>query len=466
MVVSIKLVNYKQHKNFTFHPDKKSFFLIADSGQGKTVIIDAIRVSLGLGTFDQDALSAGEETGLLSVTHDFGDGHLYTVSRRLSKSAKKGSLRFEIRDENGGEHVLDKLLKRVLGIAYAMQFDYNKYFYECKSTEARTEHLIQVVAGDRGLLNLRSIRARIKDRHAIGGKMETYSSLLESAKLNADTLEEDKEKYDAPKSDEHYIEYAPYKEAKEQLIDQAQLEQDLSMVVDININYAMKAIELDDCEKEIADLQQKLKDAKEKQKDIKKYLRENANDIPYQLDLETELASAETQNARVQPIVDKELQNAKEYVMLFNQRRHEFMTGLGYLKEFLELKEQWDTIQASIDELENENLKIFKERIPVERISFQNDTVMYLCNDGLLRELCFPNISKGESIGIAVQIQRALNPNGNNLVIIPEAQSMGSALDEVVEECHKYGVQYIAEVTERKQKLSVVLEEEYFKNNL
>ncbi|HTB30809.1 MAG TPA: hypothetical protein VK808_02215, partial [Bacteroidia bacterium] len=59
------------------------------------------------------------------------------------------------------------------------------------------------------------------------------------------------------------------------------------------------------------------------------------------------------------------------------------------------------------------------------------------------------------------QIQRAINPAGINLIVVPEAQSLGSGMDEIIEECNSLGVQYIMEVTERKQPFKIKFEEEF-----
>jgi hypothetical protein len=168
----------------------------------------------------------------------------------------------------------------------------------------------------------------------------------------------------------------------------------------------------------------------------------------------------------LQPQIDAALMIAEGEVNQFNQERTKFQTGLQYLETFKVLNDSWTVLQNDIIKLEAENEQIFKAKFNIPELSIgEDESILYLCPDGVKRELAFPNVSKGRSIRIAAEIQRILNPDGINFIVIPEGQSLGSGLYEVIEECKKFGFQYIVEITERKQDFKIVFEEEYLKSD-
>jgi hypothetical protein len=56
-----------------------------------------------------------------------------------------------------------------------------------------------------------------------------------------------------------------------------------------------------------------------------------------------------------------------------------------------------------------------------------------------------------------------IGKNGDNFIIIPEAQSLGSALDEIIKECDKYHMQALIEYTERNEEFKMVFVDEFIK---
>jgi hypothetical protein len=104
-------------------------------------------------------------------------------------------------------------------------------------------------------------------------------------------------------------------------------------------------------------------------------------------------------------------------------------------------------------------------KIPIPGLTIEDiDDKNIILYEG--RELCFENISKGRSIRLAIEIQRAINPKGSHIVMIPEAQSLGSQLDEILAECKEYGIQAIIELTERKQEFHIEFEDEFLDDKI
>lgn len=462
MVTDVKLINYKIHRDFQFSPNGKSFAIVGDSGTGKSTLIDVILMSLGVIPFDKKCLSDGAESGRMEVTHDFGDGNKYTVKRRFSK---KGVMRFEVTDQNGGDHTMEVLLGKVLGKAFTnTYFDYRKYFHDCKTSAARFEYMVRAVGGDVVLDNNRTINRKIDERNTIGGKRSTFETLLEqNTILDPDKLDEQEVYYAKLKTLDDIYEDETYKQLESQLIQKESLELDLEIVSESNDKYKKAELREVAIDTEIAELERQIRELKAEKKDSQKWRKQNPADFEFEKELAEQIAKADEQNAELYPKIKQAKDAAQERINTYNYEYNQFNTGLGYLQEFLSLNEKWNTINDSIEKLREDNDKLFRERLAIPEITItEDDVVMYTFPDGVQRELALPNVSKGQSVGITAKIQSVLNPKGLNMIMIPEGKSMGSGLDEVIAECNNLGIQYIVEITERKKEVKIVFEEKEF----
>jgi hypothetical protein len=464
MVTGVRITNYKKIRDYKFTPGGKSFYVVGDTEEGKSTLIEVIESSLMMKKFDPNPLTNGTEAGSTEVDYDLGDGHTYTVKRKYNK--KSGLLRFEVVDENGGEHKLKPLLERLFGLAFInKRFDYTAYFYQAKSSEARTEYFINAIGGDTVLLNSRKIKVRVKERQELAKDMEFYKVLIEKSILEPETLADDIEKYKEPKTLESVEEYAPYAELKAQLKDKDVLQETYEAVKQENELYDAKVARNAEIDAEILELQERIRVLKAEKKEVKKHIDTMPPDYEQQKKLEEELLQADQHNSELAPKIDEARRAGLAEINEFNQNRLEFNNAVEHYKMLMGLMKKYDEIETDVTALREKNKEAFKSRVPLPEITYDedNELILYTGEDGIAREMCFPHVSKGRSITIAAQIQRALNPKGNNLIVIPEGQSLGSGLDSIVEELNNFGVQYIVEVTERKQKLSVLFEEEYLK---
>src|SRR4051812_44983632 len=198
-VISVRLKNYKQHRDLSITPNGQSFFVVGDTDLGKTTLLDLIEASLMLRPFDEDFISDGAEAGKIEVEHEL-DGINYTIIRERKRNQKVAS-RFIVKDSNGGEHKLKALLEKIFGAAFTNSyFDHRKYFYEFKSSKDRYEYMVKAIGGDPVLSNNRLIKIHKEKRHAIGGDRTPIIALLSRSILDPDTLVQDREKYATAKT--------------------------------------------------------------------------------------------------------------------------------------------------------------------------------------------------------------------------------------------------------------------------
>lgn len=457
-VLSVKAKNYKKLKSLHINPNGKSFFVVGDTEEGKSTLLEIIESSLQLAPFPSNPLSDDEDAGGYEVVHLL-NGEEYTVKREFTREG--GLKRFTMTDRKGFSAAPSTVLNNIFGKAFInAHFDYKAYFYGCTTSFQRTEYVIKAFGGNTVLENIKIINTKTRERGAIGTDKTTFETLLKGSILNPETLELDLLKYAEPKDIKSAYGDPEYLRLQEELVDKDKLELDLSVISDFNKKHDITSQRNIDIADRIKLLEQEIKDLKGEKKDNEKWLKDNPKDLEFEQEIIAKIDEADLFNEAKQTEIDTALQLAIDGINLFNQNKFAFDTGITYLEKFQELDEKWDELDKEITELEEINDKILHDSLPIPELSIVNDVIMY---EG--RELCFPNISKGRSIRITAQIQRILNPKGNNLIIIPEGQSLGSGLDEVIEECKNFGVQYIVEITERKQPFQIKFEDEFLKKD-
>lgn len=460
MIISVKAINYKMHHNIDVKLNGESFFLVGDWETGKSTFLEMIESSLGLIPFADDPLTKGAPSGVLEVVHDFGDGNLYTVRRRFNPN---GLMRFEVTDQNGGSHTLTPLLQKIFGKAFTnASFDYKKYFYECKSKEARYEYFVKTLGGEPVLVNKKTIKEKTSKRAALNNEKATYLTLLNESIVDPDIIDEQQVKYNEPKLIEDAFSDPEVVKIVNQVNELNKAIQDYELAKECNEKVTVLVSRNETIDIELKALQDLIKDLNTEKKRNEKAIKANPGDFDYERELALEAEAATIEIAELEAGFDHVLNIAKVGIAQFNQEQADFKNGLKYFERFTKANNEWNLLDQEISDLEAENDKLFKEQLGIPEISISaDDEIMYKGVDGVARELCFPNVSKGRSIAITAQIQRALNPGGKNFIIIPEGQSLGSGLDEVIEECKKFNMQYIVEVTERKQNFQIKFEEQY-----
>jgi hypothetical protein len=455
-VIKVKAWNYMLQKDLNVQLDGKSFFVVGDSETGKSTFLQIIEESLMLKPFTKNPISDGEKEGGIEVTHDFGDGNLYTVRRTFSRDNKK-LRRFEIIDQHGKSEALQPVLERIFGKAFFnTYFDFKTYFYEKRTEKERFEYFIKAVGGEQVLTNNTKYNRKNESRDNVGGQRITYKSLLSQSPINPETLESDfahfmqeKTIADADKA---------YNEVLQELKDREALELELQVIYEQNNKFIEAEKRVPEIDLEVAELEKQIKALKAEKKASQKFIKDFPADFELQAEKEMELSKVDELNREVQERADLVYDDTLREVHVFLSQKQEFKTGLGYLEKLKELNEEWEKLDQEMKGLKEENNKIIQDRVPIPEITIDNTRILY---DG--KEMCFPHVSTGKAVRIASQIQRALNPKGNNLIVIPDGGSLGSKLFEVIEECKNFDVQYIVEVTEMKQKFKIQMEEEFLK---
>lgn len=457
--ISAKFKNFKLHKDLELHPNGESCFLVADTGSGKSIVMDALAASLGLQQLDLDFLSDGAESASLEIVHEL-DGMQYTIERKHKRGQKVG--RWIVTDQNGGDHKLEKLLKKIFGAAFTNSyFDHKKYFYELKSSKDRFDYVVKALGGNPVLDNIRTIKTKTEERNTVGGERKTYLTLVSrNTILDPDTLDEDRIKYEKEKTFEEAHQDEFYVTLRDLLKDKEKIQIEYDEVKQFNDEFKAKTDRNPEIDLEIIELQNKLAALKKEKKDNLKWLKDNPNDLDLEKELADQLAKADEFNKEHLPKVEQAFKDAVESITEFNRNKNMFDTGYAHAIELKRLNKQWNDLADDIVRLRAENKSLIQKSAPEIGLVVDEDNEKVFYND---RELCFPNVSKGQAIRITADIQRSLNPKGFNMILVPEGMAAGSELDEIIEVCNSFGVQYIIEITKRKQKFQLKFEEEFLK---
>lgn len=452
-VISVKALNFKKLRNVDVKLNGKSFFLVGDTKEGKSTFLKIIMSTLMIEDFPTNPLSDGADKGEIEVVHEL-NGIKYTVKRSYPDNQGKNG-RFTVTDQNGGRHTLTTLLDTIFGKAFTNSFfNYNEYFHVQKSPEARYNYFVKAIGGDQVVENNQAIARIRKQRGLIGTERDKYQAIIDHSSLNPETLEEDLVYYNEEKTTDEVI-----KKRDELLLTRksiTNLNAQLSVVKDGNSAYEMATESLTGIDDEILDLEKRLTELKTERELVIKWQTENPADFDRQKELEQEIATAEEFNTEVEKKANDLYDDGVREVTVFNQMHNELHAAIKSYNEYLRCDKEWNEKDAEILELLEENKSLFKNKINVNGLSVEEGIVMY---NG--KEFSYDNLSTGESLRLAMEIQRSLNPAGNNLIAIPNALLLGSDLDEILEECKKMDIQAMVEITERKQKFEIKFEEDY-----
>ncbi len=466
-ILSVKVKNFKKHKDLNLVLDGKTTFFCGDAGGGKTTIIDLIRAANMQTEFPTNPLSDGEDSGAVEILEDM-QGKKYRIFRKFTKG---NNGRWEIRNEDGSKpakpltEILTDMLGRALKNSY---FDYLTYFFGLKSTSARYEYFVNAVGGEEVANNNKIIANKKKERAVYGNQRSQQEAIyMQMGTLDKDQLVALSKLYKDEKTSDEADK--AYDDVLADLKDIKEITSRLDVISgDVKIRDASREAipnlesRIEELERQVADLKKQKKFAESmivKYKDVdidyKKVMREHFEAKDFNKEL------VEKADAAYRDEVDK--------VIIFNSNRKTFIDSVKALNEFTRVDKEWNTINDEITALEAQNSALFKQKLPIPELSVsstetknkEGETVvkeMVMYNG---REFSFDELSKGESIEIAVKIQKSLNPKGNNFIVLPEANLLGSKLDDILEVCKKQNIQALVEYTQRKQEFKIVFEEEF-----
>lgn len=466
-ILGVKIKNFKKHKDQNLVLDGKTTFFCGDAGGGKTTVIDLIRAANMQTEFPTNPLTDGEDSGAVEVIQDM-DGKKYRIFRKFTKG---NNGRWEIRNEDGSKpakpltEILTDMLGRALKNSY---FDYLTYFFGLKSTTARYDYFVNAVGGEEVANNNKVIANKKKERAVYGNQRSQQEAIyMQMGTLDKDQLVTLSKLYAKEKTQEDADKV--YTDIMTEQADLGFIENQIKLASE-DIGYKNQYNDfIAKADKEILELEEKLKKLKDQKKawetEIKRYKStpEQLNSLIYKKD------QLILDNKKIEERADAAHKDEIDKVIIFNSNRKTFIDSVKALNEFTRVDKEWNIINDEISALEANNSALFKERLPIPELSVSStettnkdgevvikEMVMY---NG--REFSFDELSKGESIEIAVKIQKALNPKGNNFIVLPEANLLGSKLDDILEVCKTQNIQALVEYTQRKQEFKIVFEEEF-----
>lgn len=466
-VLGVKIKNFKKHKDLNLVLDGKTTFFCGDAGGGKTTVIDLIRAANMQTEFPTNPLTDNEESGAVEIIQDM-DGKKYRIFRKFKKGDNG---RWEIRNEDGSKpakpltEILSDMLGRALKNSY---FDYITYFFGLKSPEARYDYFVNAVGGQEVAENNKKITDKKKERAVFGNQRKQQEAIyMQMGTLDKDQLvalsklyKDEKTSDDADKAYDNVL--ADLKDIKE-------IGSRLEIVTgEVKIRNGSKEA-IPNLQNRIEDLERQLEDLKKQKQFAESNLIKYKNiDSDYKKVL-SEYEAANDHNKSTIDKADAAYRDEVDKVIIFNSNRKTFIDSVKALQEFTRVDKEWNIINDEIGALEAENSELFKNKLPIPELSVSaiektksngdvevKEMIMY---NG--REFSFDELSKGESIEIAVKIQKALNPKGNNFIVLPEANLLGSKLDDILEVCKKQNIQALVEITQRKQEFKIIFEEEF-----
>jgi hypothetical protein len=463
-VLGVKVWNYKKHKNLELKLNGRNTFFVGDIAAGKSCILDLIQSANMQKEFPTDPLTTGEEAGGVEIQEEL-DGKEYTIKRTFTG---KDNGRWVVTAKNGDKPpsltaLLDRILSKTLKNGF---FDYTTYFFELKSPQARADYIIKSCGGEEVADNLKTITEKVKQRRIVGSDRTQQKAVYEQlGEINKEQLIEKAKIYAKEKTQDDATE----------IYNKILLEKKPTDNLELRIESYKKEVDrktklvsaINENNETIKELEAKILALKNQNKVSQSEVDKSFATEKLFKELLAEQTKLLSFNKEVEERADKKFTEEVSNVIKFNAEYKDFHTSLRALKEFNRLDKEWNIIDTEITDLENKNKELFISKLPIPELGLttketEKETISVVTYKG--REFSFENLSKGESIIIAAQIQNALNPGGNNFIVIPEANLLGSKLDDILEECKKFKIQALVEVTQRKQEFKIIFEEEFMKS--
>lgn len=450
-VLTIECYNYKQHKDTKIILNGKSAILMGDIRKGKSNIMKLILAHTNQAPYPSNPLSDGEKEGFTKTTHLAENGKVYTIQRKFTRDDEGNEVidRMWVYPPTGPRGSLESMVDDVFNGAFKNgYFDYIEYFYKNKSSVTRAAYFIKAIGGAEIENNVTQISKWERERGVLGTQKDQKYAIFTAIEYNPDTFEADLEYYSHEKTiedcknvQENYVK----ENAKDatSLLAKIEVEKKQRDVVK-NIEDNIERIDL-----QIADLERQLKEKLENREvllsDVKLEQASLMTEKKYQKLLK-DVNDIEDHNKKVSTdsfnIYNEELNKMVE----FRTAKDKFNNGLTAFEEYQEIDTKWTELDEKIKNKKLENEELFQSRIPLPDLTVGDvDGKPIILYKG--KEFSEDNLSAGERLAITSAIQMALNPEGDNFIIIPEAQSLGSEKDAVIAELEKHGIQYLIEMT-------------------
>lgn len=470
-LIYVKAKNYKNHESIDFNMDGKSIMLLGDSGVGKSNFMNLVLAHLGVIPYPDDAQKKGTDSGWTETKMEIG-GVEYVIKREFENNKLK---RFRMTADGRKVTWEDTITHIFNGLSPATSFfDYNKFFFQLRSSDKRFEYLVQCSIGQKFFSNKKLIDENIDERGNIGTQRRMFESRLMTSDLNEANYQSLLEKFEKPH---------PTTEAeaeKEKILSQRKSSQEL--VSELNaIKEANRLTQIAEEKKKefeegVASIEEKIKQLiaeKDKLQTGIERCNQRINEHPINKEKEMLLVASldtlEQDNLKIEQEANVVYLDKMKDVEVFNTQREKFFNDKKDLDEFLRLDAEWHKLDDEIKSIRQENVSLFKEKLPVEGLEIKetlskpadpNSKTSYeLWWKG--KEVSFETLAKGETLEFALLVQNALSPSDLKLIFIPEGQSMGSRLDDMLEVAKRFGIQTVVEITERKHQFEIKFEEQY-----
>lgn len=465
-LLTVEAKNFLIHKHLKIDLNKESCIVIGDSGKGKSTLSKLILSHIAQVPYPPNPLSDGETEGFTRTTHQGPNGKVYTVTRKYVRGEDGSVLldRFDVRGPGGKEKSLEKLMDDVFnGIFTAGRFDWNTYFNKKKGPVERYNYFIDAIGDLTIAKNFEKIEEIETQRAEIGNKRDNKKALWDQVSTSDDeeAMAKEVEYY----SQERTVTEADIAKAeclkKKKPLDQYGKKIDthadaIQKVNKIEKSVAERQDDIKNAEAQIEILRQIIENDKAeiaKLSASKKELRKNILNDKQLEKMEKDIIKIEAANNIIDREADAIYNTTLNEIIDFGAKKAVFFNGLQAFQEWIELEKQWNEKDAKIKDLKAHNEKLLTERLPLPdlQIGIKNKKPIVLYKGRELDD----SFSTGEQIEIALAIQIALNPIGDNFIVIPNAQDLGSKLREVQAACKKYNIQYLVEMTKPDEEFVV-----------
>lgn len=472
-LLTVEATNFLILKHVKVDVNKQCMIVLGNSGTGKSTFSKIIRCHMGIEQYPANPLLDGENEGETKTTHQAPDGRVYSVSRKYVRE-KDGSVkldRFEVRGPAGKEKSLEYVMENIFHNPFSSsRFDYNTFFNKKKGTAERTKYFIEAI-GDKTIeTNLELIEVKEGMRAALSGDLQTQKALYKQGNISEDPDE-------AKKQLEHF--------QCERTIDEAGFAKDNILIkkhdltpFETKYNDHIKAVEAVKADAEIilgykngiSDIDRQIRELQERRKVLEASIesreetkKEHNKGVISVKNLEKMLIEADKKEQENQKIAleAEAIYNEKvQEIIKFQTDRNQFYNGLQAWDKWQTINTQWNALDKEIKNLKTLNELKLKELLPLPELSIGEKIINKETKPIILykgREFSDEFLSTGEQIEISAAIQVALNPTGDNFIIIPNAQDLGSKLKEVQAACNKFNVQYLVEMTKPDEEFRVEL---------
>lgn len=450
-VLTIECYNYKQHKDTKIVLNGNSAILMGDIKKGKSNIMKLVLAHTNQAPYPSNPLSDGEKEGYTKTTHLAEDGKVYTIQRKFSRDDEGNEIieRMWVYPPTGSRSSLESMVDTVFNGAFKNgYFDYIEYFYKNKSSVTRAAYFIKAIGGAEIENNVTQISKWERERGVLGTQKDQKYAIFTAIDYNPDTFEADLEYYsqektikDCEKMKQEYL--ASHLKNKDNLLRVSEAQMQLHLDIK-KVEYIVANIDVN-----ISNLEAQLQQLRElrltKESEIEK-IKEGLLPVKKFDKVIADITKVDSHNEKVKIKADEIYNEEVGKLVEFKTNKDKFNNGLTAFEEYEKLDTQWTELDEKIKNKKIENEKLFQSRIPLPDLAVGDvDGKPIILYKG--KEFSEDNLSTGERLAITSAIQMALNPEGDNFIIIPEAQSLGSEKDAVIAELEKHGVQYLIEMT-------------------